>query len=443
MLPPPTFLSWFHRKARPWAWVAACLLVPGGSWGAYVPGDVVRLARNETLLFKGEHFLPAPKGQEFTVFKQDAAKKTVYVAFIQKDGGVIAVTLPEEAVEAVPPDAWTLAQKGAEAFRDQKYELARKYFQQSGQDADFKAVAAGLIGRMEGLVGAARVAAQTVGEVKAAGGPGAEPQAAKWLGARKRFAESLEKGREASVELERAGYASLALWWDEGLDRLWAGLFGKPSEAVAEAKEGEMPATRLDRSGVQTRLNQAAFSLVRARQAMAVRRMIEASGYVTAGLEAESGNPLLKKLKAKVDEELKDAEERYRVASANRSGKHMMQGLLALERGLKYCVDHPGLAELKKQMSSALEEGTAPAITPAMLAAAKAPATKDSLEEGRKLYTNRCTECHDLEMLDSRSASGWARMVRSMAGKAHLKDQQESLIVAYLAAARDSLGAGK
>ena len=165
--------------------------------------------------------------------------------------------------------------------------------------------------------------------------------------------------------------------------------------------------------------------------------MVEASGYVNEGLAAEPAHPGLKALQAKVQENLNDAEDRYKTASANRQGRNLGQGLLALERGLKICADYPKLVELRKAMSQALEAGASPQVTPAMVAASKSAATKDALEEGRRLYTTRCVECHDLEMLDSRSASGWKNMVRSMAGKAHLKGNQESLIVEYLAAARD------
>ena len=93
---------------------------------AYASGDLVRLARKETVLFKGEPFLAGPKGQEFTVLKHEAAKGQVYLAFVQKEGEVIAVTLPDASLELVPPDGWALLIRGTQAFRDQRFEEARK-----------------------------------------------------------------------------------------------------------------------------------------------------------------------------------------------------------------------------------------------------------------------------------------------------------------------------
>jgi hypothetical protein len=69
---------------------------------SYASGDLVRLARKETVMFKGEPFLAGPKGQEFTVLKHEPAKGVVYLAFVQKEGEVIAVTLPDAATVAPP-----------------------------------------------------------------------------------------------------------------------------------------------------------------------------------------------------------------------------------------------------------------------------------------------------------------------------------------------------
>ena len=450
--PPAPFCPSFVRVLP---WVSA-LLIPVQAFAGFGAGDLVRLRRNETLLFKGESFLPAPKGQEFTVFKQEPGKE-VYVAFIQKDGSVIAVTLPEAALEAVAPDTWTFLQKGSDAFRNQRFDEARKLIAQAAQDADYKPVASGLLSRVEALLVAARPALLAANEARpalasleqkrqtaAAAGPEAEASVKALLDlqnmrlatAQKPFLEALAKGRDTAFELDGAGYASLALALDEGVDRLGAAVLGKKPDAGSGTEGGGVP-SRLDRAQVLARVNRAGFSLVRCRQAMGVRRMVEASGYVNEGLAAEPAHPGLKALQAKVQENLNDAEDRYKTASANRQGRNLGQGLLALERGLKICADYPKLMELRKEMSQALEAGASPEVTPAMVAASKSATTKDALEEGRRLYTTRCVECHDLEMLDSRSASGWKNMVRSMAGKAHLKGNQESLIAEYLAAARD------
>ena len=55
----------------------------------------------------------------------------------------------------------------------------------------------------------------------------------------------------------------------------------------------------------------------------------------------------------------------------------------------------------------------------------------------------RCTECHDLEMVDSRSISGWQKMVGSMSRRAHLNDDQQARILEYLAAAENTMDSGK
>ena len=90
-------------------------------------------------------------------------------------------------------------------------------------------------------------------------------------------------------------------------------------------------------------------------------------------------------------------------------------------------------------MESQVEERTSPPVTPALLTAAKSRAPLAPLQEGRQLYTARCTECHDLELLDSRSPTGWEKAVASMAGRAHLSDAQQARIVEYLAVAWQSL----
>lgn len=251
--------------------------------------------------------------------------------------------------------------------------------------------------------------------------------------AQKPFVESLAKLRETPMELERLGFSSLALSFDEGLDRVAQSILGSVPEAAAPS------ASKLDRAQLQARVNRAAFLLVRSRQAMGVKRMVEASGYLKEGLEAEPANPGLKALHAKAEESLKDAEDRYQAASANRSGRNLQHGLLALERGLKICADYPKLVALKKEMSQAVEAGASPPVNAEFLAAAKSSVAKEKLEEGRTLYMTRCAECHDLEMLDSRSVSGWKSMVSKMAGKAHLKGNQEQLIVEYLTAAKEAV----
>ena len=119
--------------------------------------------------------------------------------------------------------------------------------------------------------------------------------------------------------------------------------------------------------------------------------------------------------------------------------KGVIHALTALEMGLKLCADHPKLLALKKEMQSAFEERTAPPITEAFLRAAGPEVSAKAMEEGRKLYTSRCTECHDLELLDSRSVAAWRDAVGSMARRAKIDGAEQSRIVAYLAAAQRGL----
>jgi hypothetical protein len=380
---------------------------------AYASGDLVRLARKETVLFKGEPFLAGPKGQEFTVLKHEAAKGQVYLAFVQKEGEVIAVTLPDASLELVPPDGWALLIRGTQAFRDQRFEEARKLLGRSTQDPAFKGVASGVALRIEAVMQAGGAALQSKG------GP-----------AQKAFVDALSLGRETAAEVFQRGYTSVAQALEEGLDRL--------AVRVLTQKE-EVPPSKLPREELANRAAQAAFSVVRCRQAMAVRRMVEARGYIETGLKAEPARPELKAMLLKVEEDIKDAENRGDSAESNRR-RNLGQALLALERGLKLCSDHPRLLKLREEMSGALEERTAPPVTPEFLAAAKPAAPAERLEQGRQLYTTRCTQCHDLEMLDSRTVGNWKSEVAGMARRAKVDDAQQNVIMEYLAAAHSVVG---
>ena len=109
--------------------------------------------------------------------------------------------------------------------------------------------------------------------------------------------------------------------------------------------------------------------------------------------------------------------------------------LTALEMGLKICVDLPALLALKKDMAGAFEEKTAPPVTAAFLTAAGG-GNPTTLAEGHMLYTNRCTECHDLELLDSRTVASWQKAVSGMAKRAGVNADQQQRIIDYIAAAQ-------
>src|SRR3954454_19831433 len=101
-------------------------------------GDTVRLTRSETLLFKGENFLGAPKGQEFNVLQQDASRGLVYVSFFKADGTQIAVTLPADALEAAPPDAWKDLVRGVEGFAAGRYDDTKRFLLRAAQDPKYR-----------------------------------------------------------------------------------------------------------------------------------------------------------------------------------------------------------------------------------------------------------------------------------------------------------------
>jgi cytochrome c5 len=401
----------------------ACVAIAAGrlsgaaaATAPYASGDLVRLARKETVMFKGEPFLSGPKGQEFTVLKHELAKGQVYLAFVQKEGEVIAVTLPDTALELVPPDGWALWLRGTQAFRDQRFDDARKLLARAVQDPAFKAGASGVALRIESVMQAAGPALQS------RGGP-----------AQKAFVDALSLGRDVAADVFQKGYTSVAQALEEGLDRLAARVL---------AQKEDLPPSKMPREELANRAAQAAFSVVRCRQAMAVRRMVEARGYIEAGLKAEPARPELKAMLVKVEEEIKDAENRGDSAESNRR-RNLGQALLALERGLKLCADHPRLLKLREEMSGALEERTAPPVTPEFIAAAKPSAPAERLEQGRQLYTTRCTQCHDLEMLDSRTIANWKSEVAGMARRAKVDDNQQNVIMDYLAAAHAVVGANR
>lgn len=94
-------------------------------------------------------------------------------------------------------------------------------------------------------------------------------------------------------------------------------------------------------------------------------------------------------------------------------------------------------------MQGAFEERTAPPLTAPFLAAVKYSGSLPQLVEGRWLYTVHCTRCHDLELLDSRSMSGWEKAVTGMVGRARLDDEQKTRILDYIAVAQSSLAPAK
>lgn len=371
---------------------------------SFAPGDSVRLTRSETLLFEGKNFLGAPKGQEFSVVRSELGGR-VSVAYCKDDGSLIAVVLPAEALEPSPPDAWADLLRGAGAFRDGRWDDARRLLLRAAQDPQQRALASALSTRVQGALHAAGAARS-----------GRAPS-------RQALATTLQGLRETAVQLSKLGHLTLAVWIDEGADRL--------AVSIAPA----VP-SKLDRAELAKRVAISNRALMRGRQSVARHRLHEAAKIIREGLEAEPGRADLKALESPIAKEVADADENYEAANRmRRFEKGAVHALTAIERGLKACADHPQLLALKKEMQSAFEERTAPPVTPAFLAAAGTSTSAQSLKEGHKLYTARCTECHDLELVDSRGPDGWQKAVSGMARRANLTSAEQARILDYLGAA--------
>jgi len=408
-------------------------LAASAAVGAIAPGDSVRLTRSETLLFKGQNLVGAPKGQEFVVLKPEFAQGVVYVSFIKEDGTLVAATLPADALESAPANGWTDLLQGLQAFREQRYEDARRLLVRASEDAQYRSLAGPVAGRVNGALGAWMSARST------------DPGRA--AAARPAFLTTMQSLRQTAEQLNKLGYSCLALPLDEGADRLGALIFGNspaPPAQGASPAASAMPPSKLDREDLAKRVAVSDRAAARSRQAVALHRLYEASKCIEEGLAVEPGRPDLKALKASIKKDYDEAEGHYQDANSMR--RHVggaVHALTALEMGLKVCADHPGLRELKKDMQEAFEERTSPPVTAAFLAAAKVPTPAAALTEGHKLYTSRCTECHDLDLVDSRSNSGWQKIVGSMSRRAHLNDEQQARILEYLAAAVNTMDSGK
>ncbi len=380
---------------------------------AFVVGDPVRVTHSEMLVFQGKNFLRAAKGQEFTLLKHDAARKQVFVSFLKDDNTLIALALPSEVVEPSAPPASLDLVRGTEAFRDQRYDEARRLLTRAAQDKQYAALGGAIFTRMNGAISA-------VAQTRA--NPAAKQAAA----------NTLQGLRDTAEQLAKAGLPSLALPLDDAADRLGAQVAGLP-----------MPATKLDRADVAKRATTSQRAFLLARQAAALKHLVAASKYIKEGLEAEPAHAELKAMSPRVQTDLDEAESLCKTAKkVRRFDNGAIHALSAIDDGLKLCADHADLRELRKELSSAFEERTSPQVTPAFLAIAKVSTPTQVLDAGRKLYTNRCTECHDLEMLDARSLSGWERMVSGMGRRANLSEVEKTHIMDYIAAAQKVVEAG-
>lgn len=379
-----------RRLLLPVSLTFACALAAPTAPVIFAPGQLVRVSRGEMLQFEGKNFVGAAKGQEFPVLQQDLSRGLVVVPFYKKDGAPVAVTIPADAVEAAPHDGWLDLLGSIEAFRDQRYDVMRQLLTRAAQDEKYRALVAALAPRLQGAVAS-------------------------------RSATALATLRETAAQLEKLGYLCLALDIDEGTDRLGA---------------TSAPATKLDRAALSQKVATSTRAVARTRQAIAMRCLMNADEEIRAGLEAEPNRPELKAFQTKVQKDIEEAAQKCEDAERmRRFVKGTPHALTALEMGLKLCADHPKLIALKKDMASAFESQTAPPVDSAFMAVVKDGDAK-ALAEGHSLYTNRCTECHDLDLLDSRSMSSWERMVGNMSGRARIDSAQQASIVAYIAAAQ-------
>jgi hypothetical protein len=381
-------------------------------------GDVARLTRGEMLMFKGKELTGAAKGQEFTVLKTEAA--VVYVAFYKEDGSLIAGTLPTAALEPLPQNGWSDILRGAEAFQEQRYDEARRFLTRTAEDAAYRALAGAILTRVSGAITAATAARS------------ADPARAATV--RQACVNTLQGLRDTAEQLVQQGYISLAFALEEGTDRLGAQALGNVSA---------VPPSKTNREDLVSRAAIATRAVAQYRQASGLHRLVQASGAVREGLKADPGRGELKSAQVRLQKDITEAETHHENADKMRQHgpKGVIHALTALEMGLKVCADHPKLLALKKEMQSSFEERTAPQVTPAFLKAAGPEVSAKAMEEGRKLYTNRCTECHDLELLDSRTVSAWRDIVGTMARRAKIDGSEQGRIVAYLAAAQRGLDA--
>ena len=405
----------FSSTSARLAIIAMLAALPGVSHGApaLVLGDPVRVTRSEMLLFQGKNLAGAAKGQEFTLLKHDAVKKQVFVSFMKDDGTLIAATLPDEAVEPGAPRAASDLVRGAEAFRDQRYDEAKRLLTRAAQDKQHAALAGALFTRVNGAIGSASLARTSPAAKQAA-------------------VTTLQTLRDTAEGLAKAGMPSLALALDEGADRLGAQV---PGLAV--------PATKVDRADLTKRAAISRRETMLARQSFALKQLVAASKHVAAGLEAEPAHAELKAMQPLVQKDLDEADSLCKTAKKlQRQPNGAVHALSAIDDGLKLCTDHTDLRELRKSLAAAFEAKTSPQVTPAFLAIAKAGTSAPMLDEGRKLYTVRCTECHDLEMLDGRTLTSLSGMVSSMSRRAGLSEAEKTRILDYIAAAKTVVDAG-
>lgn len=79
-----------------------------------------------------------------------------------------------------------------------------------------------------------------------------------------------------------------------------------------------------------------------------------------------------------------------------------------------------------------------PPVTAAMVGAARRQQVEETtLIAGRKVFVNRCIECHVLPVPAEHSAAAWPAIVRRMSARASLSAQERDALLSYILAARN------
>jgi hypothetical protein len=414
---PMLFAQRFHLIAL--VFFAFATELPAAPAAPFTTGELVRLTRGVMVQFNGKDLAGAGKGQVFTVLKHDGALKAVFVGFVNKDGALVAVSVPAESLESVPPTPWVDLAASADAFRDGRYAEMKLRMARAAKDPELAPLVSPMFVQMNGAITASGLLRSSDSAKQSAVAPA--------------VARAFGELRETAAKLEGLGYPSLALALDQGTDRL-----------AAQSPAVPVPPTKLSRDAVAGTVAAAQLSMTKARQAIALNRGLEAVGLLEDGLKAEPARPDFKAMRAKVQKDIAEAGDRCNDAdSMRRFPKGAVHALTAIEMGLKLCSDHPRLRALRKEMEAQFEERTAPPVTAEFLANAGGKGSAETLKAGHKLYTSRCTECHELELLDSRSIGGWRTAVSGMAGRAHLNEADQGRILEYLTVAQRSLRDGE
>jgi hypothetical protein len=186
--------------------------------------------------------------------------------------------LPTEVVEPSPPAASLDLVRGADAFREQRYDEARRLLTRAAQDKNHAALAGALFSRTNAALAAAS---------QARANPAAKQNAI----------NALQVLRDTAEQLAKAGMPSLAAPLDEGADKLGAQVAGLA-----------VPASKIDRTEIAKRavISQRAFIL--ARQDAAQKHLIAAAKHIKEGLEAEPTNEELKAMQPHIRADIDEAD---------------------------------------------------------------------------------------------------------------------------------------